>query len=187
MTDDDTQPTLYFVVTGAPLTRRIHDAVPAAREAGWRVAVVATDAATAWLDRDQLATLDVPVLTEQRIPETDKRLPRPSAVVLAPGTFNTINKFATGTADNYALNVLCEALGAGVPVLIVPFVNHSLAGHPAWLASLAVLRYAGATLIDPHDGAINTAEPLQSGTGEAITDSFRWSWVLDQLTTRPHL
>nr|WP_165368052.1 flavoprotein [Phytoactinopolyspora endophytica] len=172
---------LYIVATGAPLTRRIHEAVPMADDAGWRVAVIATEAAVSWLDHDQIGTLDVPVLTNHRQPDTAKRLPRPTAVVLAPATFNTINKFATGAADTYPLTVLCEALGAKRPLIIVPFVNASLAGHPAWLASLAVLRYAGATLIDPRGGALNVHEPLASGTGESVTDAFKWSWVFDHL------
>jgi phosphopantothenoylcysteine synthetase/decarboxylase len=179
--NNDTRPMLYLVVTGAPLTRRIHEAVPIARDAGWRVAVIATDAALPWLDRDQLNALDVPIVTNHREPAATKRLPGPSAVALAPGTFNTINKFATGAADTYALSTLCEALGARVPVIIVPFVNVSLAGHPAWLASLAVLRYAGATLIDPRSGTVNAHEPLDHGTGDAVTDAFDWSWMIDQL------
>lgn len=101
--------------------------------------------------------------------------------MVAPATFNTVNQLATGIADTYILSTLCEALGAGVPMVVVPFVKTNLAGHPSWLASLAVLRYAAVTLLDPRDGAVNTHEPLQSGTGDAVTDAFQWSWVLDQL------
>jgi hypothetical protein len=32
-----------------------------------------------------------------------------------------------------------------------------LAGHPAWLASIAVLRYAGVRVIDPRSGAVGWA------------------------------
>lgn len=173
--------TLYLVVTGAPLTRRVVDAVPLARESGWEPAVVATPSAGSWLDADRLDGMGVPVLTEQRDPAQNKRLPSPDAVALAPGTFNTVNKLATGVADNYATGVLCEALSLRTPLIIVPFVSSRLTGHPAWLASLAVLRYAGATLIDPRDGAINTHEPVQSGTGDAVAETFDWAWVLDRL------
>lgn len=173
--------TLYLVTTGAPLARRIPDAILAAYERGWTPAVIATDAALAWLDTTKLTALDVPVLTGQRDPAEAKRLPSPDAVVVAPATFNTVNKLATGIADTYTLSALCEALGAKVPMVVVPFVKTSLADHPSWLASLAVLRYAGVTLVDPRDGAVNTHHPLQSGTGETVTDAFQWSWVLDLL------
>lgn len=170
---------LYLVVTGAPLTRHVHHAVVLGRDAGWRVAVVATDAASSWLDHEQLERLDVPVLNEHRQPDTAKRLPRPDAVVLAPGTFNTINKLAAGIADTYALSVLCEALGAGRRMVIVPFVSRSLAGHPAWASSLAMLRRAGAQLVDPRTGRLGFDEPLESGTGDAVARAFRWHWVSD--------
>lgn len=176
--------TLYLVATGAPLTRRIPDGVAAARGRGWTPAVVATDAALAWLDTDKLAALDVPMLTDQRDPSDAKRLPLPDAVAVAPATFNTVNKLATGIADTYPLSAICEALGAGVPMVLVPFVKADLAAHPSWLASLAVLRYAGVTLVDPRDGSANTHEPLQSGSGDTVTDAFHWSWVLDQLAQR---
>lgn len=172
---------LYMVATGAPLTRHIRRGVELGQERGWEVAVVLSGAAQGWFDPDQERDLGVPVITEHRSPDTAKRLPRPSAVVLAPGTFNTINKFATGVADTYALNVLCEALGARRLIVVVPFVSQALAGHPAWLASLAVLRYAGAQLVDPQTGEPHAAEPLESGTGEAVAQAFEWSWAFDRL------
>lgn len=173
--------TLYVVVTGAPLTRRAAAAVAAARARDWHPAVIATPAAEAWLPRAELAAADVPVLTEYRQPDTAKRLPAADAVLLAPATFNSINKLATGIADNYALGVLCEAIANRVPTALVPFVSTRLTGHPAWLASLAVLRYAGASLIDPRTGATNIEEPIQSGTGDEVADRFDWSWPLDRL------
>lgn len=172
---------LYLVVTGAPLTRRIADGIREARKRGWDPAVIATPAAEEWLDRNALHDLDVPVLSHHRDPDQPKRLPRPAAVVLAPATFNTTNKLATGVADTYALSTMCEALGEGRPFVVVPFVSARLAGHPAWLASLAVLRYAGVTLVDPRDGSVNTHQPLESGTGDTVTDAFHWAWALDQL------
>lgn len=172
---------LNSVATGASLTRRVADAIPLVRARGWQPAVVATSSADTWLDRDSLTQLDFPILGEHRTPGETKRFPRPDAVILASATFNTINKLASGIADTHALSVLCSALGTHTPIVIVPFVSTSLAGHPAWLASLAVLRYAGAVLIDPRHGSINAHVPLEPGTGETVTDAFRWEWALDQI------
>jgi hypothetical protein len=47
--------------------------------------------------------------------------------------------------------------------------QHDFAGHPAWLASLAVLRYAGVRLIDTTTGAVGGIEPMESGTGDRVT------------------
>jgi phosphopantothenoylcysteine synthetase/decarboxylase len=70
-----------------------------------------------------------------------KRAPEADAVAVVPLTFNTLNAWANGNANTYPLTVLCAALGARTPAVAVPFAKHDLAGHPAWLASLAVLRY----------------------------------------------
>jgi len=54
---------------------------------------------------------------------------------------------------------------------------------PAWLASIAVLRYAGVTIVDPTTGAIGSVEPLSSGSGEHVAGVFQWS----RDVTRPPL
>lgn len=174
--------TLYLVVTGAPLTRRTQDFVTNARHRGWKPAVIATNAARGWLDPPALQRLNVPLLTEHRAPDEPKRLPQAAAVVLAPATFNTVNKLAAGLADTYALSVLCEAISIGTPMVAVPFASTRLAGHPAFTASLTTLRSAGVTLVDPADGRTDRFTPLQSGQGDTITDAFHWDWTLDPLT-----
>jgi phosphopantothenoylcysteine synthetase/decarboxylase len=174
-----TDPVLYLVACGAPLASRTIDGVGEARERGWTVAVVPTDAATAWIDMDALG--GTPVIADHRQPNEAKRLPTADAIAVVPATFNTLNAWAIGMANTYPLATLCAALGARVPIVAVPFAKNDLAAHPAWLASLAVLRYAGVRLVDPSTGHVGYAEPIASGTGERIAEDFRWSWVLDQL------
>jgi phosphopantothenoylcysteine synthetase/decarboxylase len=170
---------LYLVACGAPLAARTVDGVREAHERGWTVAVIPTDAAAAWIDPS--AFDDTPVIAGYRQPDESKRLPAADAIAVVPTTFNTLNAWATGIANTYPLATLCAALGARLPIVAVPFAKHDLAGHPAWLASLAVLRYAGVRLLDPSTGHVGFAEPIASGTGERIAEDFRWSWVLDQL------
>lgn len=178
---DEPARVVYLVVTGAPLTRRVGEGVVLAKESGWLPAVVATDMGDAWLDHDELRTLDVPIVNRHRAPGAAKRLPPPEAIVLAPATFNTVNKLANGIADTYALSVLCEALGRRCPLFVVPFVSRNLAGHPAWPASLAVLRRAGVSLVDASTGRLDVVKPHEPGAGGAVADAFRWSWVFDHL------
>lgn len=170
---------LYLVACGAPLASRTIDGVREARERGWTVAVIPTDAATQWINAS--AFHDVPVITGHRQPDEAKRLPAADAIAVAPTTFNTLNAWATGIANTYPLATLCAALGSRLPIVAVPFAKHDLAGHPAWLASLAVLRYAGVRIVDPSTGHVGYAEPVASGTGERVAADFQWSWVLDQL------
>jgi phosphopantothenoylcysteine synthetase/decarboxylase len=170
---------LYLVACGAPLASRTADGVREARERGWTVAVIPTDAAMAWIDKSDLG--DTPMIARHRQPDEAKRLPAADAMAVVPTTFNTLNAWATGMANTYPLATLCAALGARLPIVAVPFAKHDMAGHPGWLASLAVLRYAGVRIVDPSTGHVGYAEPVVSGTGDRVALDFRWSWVLDQL------
>ncbi len=176
--------TLYLVTCGAPLASRIADGITAARDRGWQPFVIPTESSLRWID---LGTLDAPVLSEHRAADDSERAPAPDAVAVVPATFNTLNAWANGTANTYPLVKLCAALGARIPTVAVPFAKHDLAGHPAWLASIAVLRYGGVSVIDPKSGAVGHAEPVESGTGEAVTAAFNWAWVLDQIPPREDL
>ena len=84
------------------------------------------------------------------MPGTAKGLPPAGAVLACPLTFNSVNKFAHGHADNFAIGLLCELLGYGVPITVVPHCKPQLASHPAFGASIATLRSAGVNvLFDP--------------------------------------
>ncbi|HMI26079.1 MAG TPA: flavoprotein [Streptosporangiaceae bacterium] len=77
-----------------------------------------------------------PVRSEYRMPGTGSPVPAADAVLACPLTFNSVNKFAHGHADNFAVGLLCEIAGYGVPVVVVPHCKAQLASHPAFAASL---------------------------------------------------
>lgn len=58
-----------------------------------------------------------------------RTLPTTDTVIVAPATYNTINKLALGISDNYALGSLAEAIGRRTPIVVVPFVNAALAAR----------------------------------------------------------
>lgn len=150
---------MSLVVCGAPLASRARDVASAMADAGWTVSLLATPAAAAWLDE---------AATGFRSPDEPKPA-RPDAVVVCPMTFNTANKWALGIADTQPLSLLAESLGAGIPIVAVPFVNESLSRHPSWSESLARLTAAGVRILDP-----NPEEPgaLRSGTGGDVAAGF---------------
>jgi phosphopantothenoylcysteine synthetase/decarboxylase len=80
-------------------------------------------------------------------------LPRPplGLVVVAPCSFNSLNKLAAGIADNLALSIVAEAIGRGTPVLVAPSLNAPLLRHPQAQHSIRSLRGWGITLIEPRD------------------------------------
>jgi phosphopantothenoylcysteine synthetase/decarboxylase len=147
---------LYLVVCAAPPARETKRTVALLQAAGWYVCVVATPAALAWIEVPGLRdATGHSVRSEFRPPDEPEFVPRGDAVLVAPATFNTINKCATGINDSLALGLINEALGSpSVPLALVPWVNRSLSGHPAYRPSLARLQAAGAHAAEPesHDG-----------------------------------
>ena len=142
---------LYVVVCAAPAASNVAELVRLAQAAGWMVRVIATPMAERFIDAGQLAELTGDrVRTSFRMPDEPDELPNADAVVVAPATFNTVNKWAAGITDTFATGLLCELTGAGVPILAVPLVKDALARHVAFERSLEVLRTMGVPILfDP--------------------------------------
>jgi phosphopantothenoylcysteine decarboxylase len=146
---------LYLIVCAAPPARDTPELVKQLRSDGWDVCVIATPASLRWIDTDELTTLTGHVVrSEYRGPDEEEFIPRGDAILLAPATFNTVNKWVAGISDSLALGLLNEALGSELPVLAVPVINDALMAHPAVGRSFEVLEAAGVELsprrsIDP--------------------------------------
>lgn len=147
----DAQKVLYLVISGAPAPEGLPSLVALLQEAGWRVVVFSTPMGTRFADLDELERLTgEPVRWEYRMPGTGTRTPQADLVLACPLSFNSVNKFAHGHADNFAVGLLCEMAGYGVPVVVVPHCKPQLASHPAFTASLDTLRSMGiGVLFDP--------------------------------------
>ena len=143
---------LYLVVSGAPAPEGIPALVAACQAAGWQVVVFSTPAGTKFIDPAELEQLTgEPVRSEYRMPGTGTPVPPADAVLACPLTFNSLNKFAHGHADNFAVGLLCEMVGYGVPVVMVPHCKPQLASHPAFTASMQTLRGMGVRVLFDSD------------------------------------
>lgn len=179
---------LSLVVGAAPLARRAVEVAQVFVADGWDVKVVTSLAGYDWVDHDGLRSVTGrSVAWAYRQSDQPISDPRPKVVVACPLTFNTGNKLAAGTMDNYALGVLCEALGAGVPVIAVPMVNNLLWGHPVWAHSLDVLISAGVRFVDPHSSLVGAPVEVRSGTGEQVVTSFEPSRLSAAVAELPAL
>ena len=155
MVDQVEHRTLYLIVCGAPAAAEIGSFISLAQDAGWRVRVIATPMGFRFLAADRITELTgAPIRTTFREPhETSNGLPPADAVLVAPATFNTVNKWALGITDNVAVGMLCELVGSGLPILAVLQVNTELAKHAAFAANLETLRSMGVRVIfDPAAG-----------------------------------
>ncbi|MFD4552850.1 flavoprotein [Streptomyces sp. NPDC058469] len=174
MIEQDLKPFLYVVVCAAGIAADVGQLISAARELDWEVGVIATPVAASGF-------FDVPAVEAQtgrairsasRMPGDPRPFPPPDAVIVAPATFNTINKWASGTADTLALSTLCEAYGLGVPIAVLLCVAHALAAHPAYQESLIRLRGMGVRFGEPYSGEV------QEDGGRA---EFAWERAFDLL------
>jgi phosphopantothenoylcysteine synthetase/decarboxylase len=147
----DTRPVLYVVACGAYPAGQLPMFVRDAQVQGWDVCVIATPDGAKFLDAGNIAGLTGhPVRTRYKRPDEPDMLPSPAALVVAPATFNTVNKWAQGISDTLALGLLNEAVGLGLPMIAVPWPNAALAAHPVFARSVETLRAWGVTLLlDP--------------------------------------
>ncbi|XVV02692.1 flavoprotein [Actinosynnema sp. CA-248983] len=165
---------LYLIASAAPPVLRIESLIELLGEAGWNVCLIATPTAASWVDLDGISVrTGCLVRVAARPPDVDKSLPSAEAVLAAPLTFNTINKWAAGFSDSVALGVLNELLSAELPILAAPCVKALLRAHPAYGESIARLTGAGVTVLDPD--AI-------TGRGPDGLAAFDWPLIAGELT-----
>ncbi|WP_395574793.1 flavoprotein [Streptomyces sp. BK79] len=177
MSEQAEKPFLYVVVCAAGVAAGVDELITAAQERGWEAGVFATPVAMdGFFDVAAVeARTGRVVRSAWRRPGDPRPFPAPDAVVVAPATFNTVNKWAAGLADTLAVATLCEACGLGVPVAVLPCVADALASHPAYRESLARLSAMGVRFGDPYAG-----QEQQGGTGP----EFGWERALDLLGPR---
>jgi phosphopantothenoylcysteine synthetase/decarboxylase len=151
MATADTRPVLYLIACGAGPARQLPGFVRFCQDEGWDVCVITTPAGATFLDADLMAELTGhPVRVSYKHPDEPDVLPPADAFMIAPATFNTINKMAAGLSDTLALGLLNEAVGLGLPIVAAAWPNIALARHPVFEASVARLREWGVQVIlDP--------------------------------------
>jgi hypothetical protein len=178
---------LYLIVCSAGPAGQAGHLVQLALDQGWTVQIIATPPALPFIDVPKLeAQTGRPVRSQYRGPG-EPRSPRADAIIVAPATYNTINKWAHGISDTYALGILAEAPGLGIPTVVLPFVNSALAGRPPFQDSVTKLRAEGVRiLLGP-----GQFQPHPPGTGGEQIDTFPWALALTELrqlvtAQRPH-
>lgn len=140
--------TIYLIASAAPPVLTIQRGINTFKGAGWTPCLILTPMAATWVDTDALADLcDGLIRIHPRRPQENDPLPPADAILAAPVTFNTLNKWAAGISDTLALGLLNEALGQDLPVTAVPCVKGTLQRHPAYGNGVQLLRDLGVDLI----------------------------------------
>jgi len=118
-----------------------------------------------------------PVRSDYKEPGDPDVLPSPDAIIVAPATVNTINKWAAGICDTLALGILVEGIGKKLPIVALPFTNYAHAAHPAFEENIRKLRSWGVRILYGPD-----VYPLHApGTGSQHLDIFPWNLTLESI------
>jgi phosphopantothenoylcysteine synthetase/decarboxylase len=168
---------LTVIVCGAGPASEVGTLVKLARERAWTVQVIATPAALGFLDVPAIEIqTGSPVRSHYGKPGEPRSRPA-DAIIAAPATYNTINKWAQGISDTYALGILAETTALGVPIVVLPFVNSALAARAPFRRSIEELRREGVRILLGPGGV----EPHQPHTGGDLIASYPWHLALGEV------
>jgi phosphopantothenoylcysteine decarboxylase/phosphopantothenate--cysteine ligase len=157
MTDTTKRKTLVGLgVTGGIGAYKAVEVARLLQQRGHRVRVVMTRSARKFVGPLTFESITgMPVITSQFAPGMNAGIEHVSfasdidLLLVAPGTANTIGKFAHGIADDF-LSALFLATKA--PVLIAPAMNTHMWEHPAVHANVEQLAARGVSFVDPGEG-----------------------------------
>ncbi len=94
-------------------------------------------------------------------------------VLIAPSTANTIGKIANGIDDTPVTTLASSAIGAGIPLLIVPAMHESMYDHPAVTKNLDYLREIEVEIVAPRieeaKAKIPSVETITEAVFKALT------------------
>ncbi|MHA1862867.1 MAG: bifunctional phosphopantothenoylcysteine decarboxylase/phosphopantothenate--cysteine ligase CoaBC [Candidatus Thorarchaeota archaeon] len=95
-----------------------------------------------------------PVITEltgqiEHITLAGKHDDRVDLVLIAPATANTIGKVANGIDDTPVTTTVSSAVGAKIPVVVVPAMHESMYDHPAVIENIEKLKAMAISVISP--------------------------------------
>lgn len=174
VTTDDRR-VLYIVSCAAPPTLEIETLIELAQADEWDTCLIFSSRAARWREAElaELAELTGhPVRFDYKMPWEEDVLPPADAMLVCPATSNTLNKWALGISDELHLGLITEAIGKGLPLVALPYLNARQAMHPAFDTSIAVLRSVGVKVLLGDGGFV----PHEPGQGER--DEYPWRAAL---------
>ena len=172
------KPVLSIVACGAAPAADIAALVKQAISRQWTVQVIATPSALAFFDAGEIEKLTGSPVRSQYSKPGAPRSRIPDAIVVAPATFNTINKWAQGISDTYALGILAETTALGIPIVVLPFVNDALAGRPPFQRSVRALRAEGVSVLIGPGGVPS----YKAHSEDSHLADFPWGVALDEIS-----
>ena len=162
---------IYCVVTGANRTKNVGDFLSLLQDRNAdKIILIPTINAVPFLRE---ASIPNGVIVRSDTIITTERIPEEDIVVVAPCTFDTMNKLTNGIADNYAMSVVHAAIGKKKPIIVAFSMGAQYWNHPLTDGAVKTLQSFGIETIWPEfvytdDG---TLEKITMSPWEKVTDS----------------
>ena len=140
----------YVVAFSAPPVLELGEFLQLLHARDWDTYVILSPTAATWVDIEDLAEVSGHLVrAEPRRPQEPDPLPHAETMLVAPLTFNSLNKWAAGISDTLALGLLNEGLGLDLPITVAPCIKPVLRRHPAYRESIDRLASLGVRVLDP--------------------------------------
>ncbi|NUP23583.1 MAG: flavoprotein [Streptomyces sp.] len=167
---------LYLIACAAGPTEYVDEGVRQAQARGWDVCLILTPSAVRWWEPRVGELEDLTghqVRSQYKVPGEKDALPKADAMLVAPLSCTSLNKWGNGIADTVALGLVSEGVHLGVPVAAMPYFNRAQGAQPAVARSIADLRAQGVAFLDGPGGY--ESHPPKHGNPQA----FPWHLALD--------
>ncbi len=152
---------VYLVVSGASSACFTPDLLEALTQINLSIYTLLTDGAQNIISPYRLADQQGHKLIDSYFDPLLVNGRQPGLTLIAPATFNTLNKISHGIADTLPHSLVAEAIGAKWPVIVVPSMNPELGNHPQVAHSIDILRQWGVTVLEPRvEGKLLVMAPI---------------------------
>jgi len=163
---------VQIVICGAGPARDVGSLITQAISKGWAVQPIATQAA---LDLDLVDVEAIKQLTGRAIisthgPSNSRRFGNPDIIIVAPATVNTIAKLALGLADTFVAAHLNTAVGAKIPMVILPSLKKFNTDRPVFKRHVESLRDEGVKVLLGEGGI----QPTNASSKDGPLPPFPW-------------
>lgn len=140
---------IYLVVSGASSARMVPNLLEVLTQFDLSVYTILTNNAPNVISPYNLVDQQGHTLIDSYFDPVMVNERQPGLTLVAPATFNTLNKISQGIADTLAHSLVAEAIGAGWPVIVAPSMNQALFNHPQVAQSIKTLQGWGITVLEP--------------------------------------
>ncbi|MER0244612.1 flavoprotein [Streptomyces sp. HSW2009] len=177
-----TRRVLYLIACAAGPTQYVDAGIRQAQRAGWDTCLVLTPSAARWWEPRLPELVELtghPVRSHYKLPTEPDVLPSADAMLIAPLSCTSLNKWAAGIADTLAIGLVSEGVHLGVPVVAMPCFNQAQAAQPAVPRSVQTLRAQGVRVLLGPDGY----EPRPPKQGDPA--AYPWDRAVAALPALP--